>query len=172
MLQKNSIEGDIKLDKETVKNNVRNTKNRRAPDLWNKDVAIAYGKLLAAIDPLTSRIYRIPGMVGGRRKTKRRKTRRRKTRRRKTRKRKTRKRHKKKKRRRKKTKRRRKKGGNICNKYNEEECKKQQKSGCKWASKPVGRFTVRSCEQITLGKKIVNSTKKITKKLPDYKDFY
>ena len=138
---------------------------KKKADIWTKDVAVAYGKLLTAIDPMTSRNYRIPGM-GGRRKTKRRKTRRRKTR-----KRKTRKRHKKKKRRRKKTKRRRKKGGNICNKYNEEECKKQQQRGCKWTSKPVGRFTVRSCDQITLGKKIVNSTKKITKKLPDYKDF-
>jgi hypothetical protein len=74
---KEQLEGNIKLDKEKVKNEVRNTKNlleKKKTDIWTKDVAVAYGKLLTAIDPMTSRIHSIPGM-GGRRKTKRRKTR-------------------------------------------------------------------------------------------------
>ena len=81
---KEQFEGNIKLDKEKVKNEVRNRKNllkSKKADIWTKDVAVAYGKLLTAIDPMTSRIHSIPGM-GGRRKTKRRKTR--KTRKRKT----------------------------------------------------------------------------------------
>ena len=76
---KEQLEGKIKLDKEKVKNEVRNTKNlleKKKTDIWTKDVAVAYGKLLTAIDPMTSRIHSIPGM-GGRRKTKRRKTRKR-----------------------------------------------------------------------------------------------
>ena len=73
---KEQLEGDIKLNKEKVKNEVRNTKNLLEKKIWTKDVAVAYGKLLTAIDPMTSRIHSIPGM-GGRRKTKRRKTRKR-----------------------------------------------------------------------------------------------
>ena len=71
---KEQLEGNIKLDKEKVKNEVRNRKNLLEKKIWTKDVAVAYGKLLTAIDPMTSRIHSIPGM-GGRRKTKRRKTR-------------------------------------------------------------------------------------------------
>ena len=73
---KEQLEGNIKLDKEKVKNEVRNRKNLLEKKIWTKDVAVAYGKLLTAIDPMTSRIHSIPGM-GGRRKTKRRKTRKR-----------------------------------------------------------------------------------------------
>ena len=71
---KEQLEGNIKLDKEKVKNEVRNTKNlleKKKTDIWTKDVAVAYGKLLIAIDPMTSRIHSIPGM-GGRRKTRKR----------------------------------------------------------------------------------------------------
>ena len=74
---KKQLEGDIKLNKEKVKTTVRNRKDRLEKEkagIWTKDVAVAYGKLLTAIDPMTSRIHSIPGM-GGRRKTKRRKTR-------------------------------------------------------------------------------------------------
>ena len=84
---KKQLEGDIKLDKEKVKKEVLNKKHRlekkkeiqgilgkTQQEFWNKEVAVAYGKLLTAIDPMTSRVHSIPGM-GGRRKTKRRKTR-------------------------------------------------------------------------------------------------
>jgi len=77
---KKQLEGDIKLNKEKVKTTVRNRKDRLEKEkagIWTKDVAVAYGKLLTAIDPMTSRVHSIPGM-GGRRKTKRRKTRKRK----------------------------------------------------------------------------------------------
>ena len=82
---KEQLEGNIKLDKEKVKNEVRNRKNLLEKKIWTKDVAVAYGKLLIAIDPMTSRIHSIPGMGGGRKTRKRRKKRkRRKTRRGKT----------------------------------------------------------------------------------------
>ena len=74
---KKQLEGDIKLNKEKVKTTVRNRKDRLEKEkagIWTKDVAVAYGKLLTAIDPMTSRVHSIPGM-GGRRKTKRRRTR-------------------------------------------------------------------------------------------------
>ena len=74
---KKQLEGDIKLNKEKVKTTVRNRKDRLEKEkagIWTKEVAVAYGKLLTAIDPMTSRVHSIPGM-GGRRKTKRRKTR-------------------------------------------------------------------------------------------------
>ena len=81
---KKQLEGDIKLNKEKVKTTVRNRKDRLEKEkagIWTKDVAVAYGKLLTAIDPMTSRVHSIPGM-GGRRKTrktrKRKKTKRRK----------------------------------------------------------------------------------------------
>ena len=79
---KEQLEGNIKLEK--VKNEVRNRKNLLEKKIWTKDVAVAYGKLLTAIDPMTSRIARLASGApeGGRRKTKRRKTRRRKTRKR------------------------------------------------------------------------------------------
>ena len=109
---KEQFEGNIKLDKEKVKNEVRNTKNllkKKKADIWTKDVAVAYGKLLTAIDPMFHTIHSIPGM-GGRRKTKRRKTRktrkRKKTKRRKTRRGKTHKRKRRPKKRRRRTKRR------------------------------------------------------------------
>jgi hypothetical protein len=80
---KKQLEGDIKLDKEKVKKEVLNKKNlleKEKAGIWNKDVAVAYGKLLTAIDPMTSRIARLASGApeGGRRKTKRRKTRKRK----------------------------------------------------------------------------------------------
>jgi hypothetical protein len=80
---KKQLEGDIKLNKEKVKTTVRNRKDRLEKEkagIWNKDVAVAYGKLLTAIDPRTTRIARLASGApeGGRRKTKRRKTRKRK----------------------------------------------------------------------------------------------
>ena len=90
---KKQLEGDIKLDKEKVKKEVLNKKNllekkkeiqgilgKTQQEFWNKEVAVAYGKLLTAIDPMTSRIARLASGApeGGRRKTKRRKTRKRK----------------------------------------------------------------------------------------------
>jgi len=76
---KKQLEGDIKLNKEKVKTTVRHHLKglqlvKEKADVWTKEVAVAYGKLLTAIDPMTSRVHSIPGM-GGRRKTKRRKTR-------------------------------------------------------------------------------------------------
>jgi len=71
---KEQLEGNIKLDKEKVKNEVRNRKNLLEKKIWTKDVAVAYGKLLTAIDPMTSRIHSIP-RKRERRKTKKRKTR-------------------------------------------------------------------------------------------------
>ena len=85
---KEQLEGKIKLDKEKVKNEVRNRKNLLEKKIWTKDVAVAYGKLLTAIDPMTSRIHSIPGMGGGRKTKRKKKRKRRKTRRRKTHKRK------------------------------------------------------------------------------------
>ena len=80
---KKQLEGDIKLNKEKVKTTVRNRKDRLEKEkagIWTKEVAVAYGKLLTAIDPMTSRIARLASGApeGGRRKTKRRKTRKRK----------------------------------------------------------------------------------------------
>ena len=80
---KKQLEGDIKLNKEKVKTTVRNRKDRLEKEkagIWTKKVAVAYGKLLTAIDPMTSRIARLASGApeGGRRKTKRRKTRKRK----------------------------------------------------------------------------------------------
>jgi len=74
---KKQLEGDIKLDKEKVKKEVLNRKNllkKKKADIWTKDIAVAYGKLLTAIDPRTARIANLASM-GGRRKTKRKKTR-------------------------------------------------------------------------------------------------
>ena len=62
---KEQKDGDIKLKKETVQNYALNTKNKVGKKIWTKKVIKAYGKLLAAIDPYTTNIHKLPGMTEG-----------------------------------------------------------------------------------------------------------